>query len=72
LLEWLLSTTADFTAALGVMCTLTSSSKLSNDNLVDQWDVGLHIKDVSRKFRSASDNAAWALYIYSSHGLCLL
>jgi hypothetical protein len=49
LLERLATSTRNFAAALDLVRTLTGSSKLSDDNLVDQWDVNGDIKEFSRK-----------------------
>jgi hypothetical protein len=46
LLERLTTGTRNFTATLDLVRTLTGSSKLSDDDLVDQRDVDLHAKDV--------------------------
>jgi hypothetical protein len=50
LLERLLAGAAYFTATLNVVGALTSSSKLANNNLVQQRNVCLNIKDVVRQF----------------------
>jgi len=50
LLERLATCTRNFGAVLGLVGTLAGSSKLCNDNLVQQRDVGLYVEDLCRQF----------------------
>jgi uncharacterized protein (UPF0333 family) len=54
LLERLTTSTRNFAAALDLVRTLAGSSKLSNNDLVDQGNVDGDIKEVCRKINRSS------------------
>jgi hypothetical protein len=61
---WLAPTTTDFSAGLGGVSSLARSSKLSNNDLVDQGNVDRYIEDIGGQFNLARCFALWGHYVY--------
>src|SRR5665647_2916750 len=67
LLERLATTTAHLAARLGGGRALTSRGKLTDNHLVNQGDVGLHVEDVVRKVNRAGFLAGGAENVNGRH-----
>ncbi len=64
LLMGLASTTADFSTCLGRVGSLSSGSKLSHYNLVNEWNVDGDFEDFGRQFNLARCFSFWGHDIY--------
>jgi hypothetical protein len=69
LLEGLAARSGNFSAVLGLVCALASSSQLSNNNLVDKRHVGHNIKHRAGKLYCAGLLASGVNDGYLRHSL---
>jgi hypothetical protein len=64
---WFTATTADLGPSFGGVGTLTSSSKLGDNDLMNQRDVDRNVKDFSGQFNLAGRFSFGGHYVYGTH-----